>query len=144
MEHCKHQSLLLSSKSTLLEPVCTMQSMFSRNDYCVQIDTCRCIQCNNSVYLSFNILSAITGSDLTLSSWFLTFISGQSQYNQSTSCISMFIINDTTLEDTEYLILELTPANRTAYLPFRNVANITINEDQNDSMYNTLLSHYDN
>ncbi|KAL5516874.1 hypothetical protein EMCRGX_G002306 [Ephydatia muelleri] len=85
--------------------------------------------------------TAITGSDLTLSSWFLTFISGQSQYNQSTSCISMFIINDTTLEDTENLILELTPANRTTYLPFRNVANITINEDQNDGVEFSLIEN---
>ena len=86
----------------------------------------------------------VTESDVTLSSWFLTFIPGQSQYNQSKSCISMFIINDTILEDTEYLVLEFTPANRTGYLPFRNGSNITINEDPNDSMCITLLSHYDN
>ncbi|KAL5516904.1 hypothetical protein EMCRGX_G002348 [Ephydatia muelleri] len=85
--------------------------------------------------------TAVTESDVTLSSWFLTFISGQSQYNQSKSCISVFIINDTILEDTEYLILELTPANRTAYLPFRNVSNITINEDQNDRAEFSLIEN---
>ena len=48
----------------------------------------------------------------------------------------MFILNDTILEDTEFFILELTPANRTSYLQLRNDANITVYEDQNDSMYN--------
>ena len=80
------------------------------------------------------MLSATLGSDFILSSWFLTFLSGQSYNNQSRSCVSLLIINDTILESTEYFSLEFTPANRTVYLPFKTHTNITIYEDSNDSM----------
>ena len=78
---------------------------------------------------------ATIGADYLVSSWSFTFMAGQSQYNQSTSCVSMFIINDTILEDTEYLTLGFISANRTKYLPFRTDVTFTIYEDLNDSMF---------
>lgn len=81
------------------------------------------------------LLAAIIGADYSISSWSLIFTSGQSQYNQSTSCAHVFIINDTTLEDTEYVAFEFTTANRTKYLPFRTNVTVTIFEDPNDSTF---------
>ena len=73
-------------------------------------------------------------NDWTISAWFLTFASGQSAYNNSTSCITLFIINDADLENKESVILMFTAANRINYVAARSEVNITINEDPNDGM----------
>ena len=82
----------------------------------------------------FTFPTASKGNDFTVSSWFLAFSSGQSQYNHSTSCVSVFIINDSILEDTESFILEFTSTNRTRYLSVGMGVNITIYEDPTDGM----------
>ena len=80
------------------------------------------------------VCAATMGNDFTIPWWFLTFMSGQSQYNQSTSCVQVFITNDTILDDTKSFTLELSPANKTKYLPFRTDVKITIYEDPNNGM----------
>lgn len=75
------------------------------------------------------------GNDFTISTWFFKFSSGQSQYNNSTSCISLHIINDNILEENESLYtLKFTKTGLARYLPFRTDVNITIYEDQSDGM----------
>ena len=73
-------------------------------------------------------------NDWTIPAWYLTFASGQSVRNNSTSCITLFIINDTDLENEESFILMFIAANRINYDAARSEVNITINEDPNDGM----------
>ena len=73
-------------------------------------------------------------NDWNIPAWYLTFASGQSVYNNSTSCITLFIINDTDLENEESFILMFIAANRINYDAARSEVNITINEDPNDGM----------
>ena len=84
-------------------------------------------------------------SELNVSSWFVTFTSGQSHKSNSISCITVFIGNDTNLGNTESFVLMFAAANRINYVPSKSKVNITINEDPMDGMqrncvYNTI--HY--
>lgn len=72
-------------------------------------------------------------SYLIVSTWFVTFTSGQSQYsNSSTSCITMFITNDTNLGNTKSFLLMFTATNQINLLASRVKVNITIYEDPSD------------
>lgn len=79
--------------------------------------------------------------DWTLSSFFVTFISGQSMYNNNTSCITLFIINDTKLGNTESFLLMFTVTSRIRYMAARSEVNITINEDPNDGTLQLVANH---
>ena len=80
-----------------------------------------------------------TDSYLNVSSWFVTFTSGQSQYSNSTSCITVFITNDTNLGNTKTFVLMLTAAYRINNVASKSKLNITINEDPMDGMQQTLV-----
>ena len=102
----------------------------------------RIIQCMYLIiYISithtiiFTFTTASKDKDFTISLWFLTFSSGQSHYNHSTSCVSVLMINDSILEDTESFTLEFTLTNRTRFLSFKTSVNITIYEDPSDGMF---------
>ena len=81
------------------------------------------------------------GSDITApSSMFLSFSSGQSQYDQNTSCVTLFIINDTVLEDAETLAFQFILMPEVRYVLFRTNVNITIYEDPSDGEFFCIIN----
>ena len=71
---------------------------------------------------------------MTISSWFLPFTFGQSQYDNRSSCIILFIINDLILGKTKSFQLIFTETNKINYIASKVAVNITKFEDPNHGM----------
>eukprot|EP00731_Ephydatia_muelleri_P002076 Em0001g2076a len=84
------------------------------------------------VALNISLDAGTIESELNVSSWFVTFTSGQSHKSNSISCITVFIGDDTNLGNTESFVLMFAAANRINYVSSKSKVNITINEDPMD------------